>query len=98
MIDSYDSLLIYLRYSNEQEVSSMDIGRVAFAGQMPQLRQLREIRERQFLTQKELADRSGVSRVTIARLEGAGEDARFSTVKKLAAALGVEPQELVGNE
>ena len=75
----------------------MNINRVAFPVQVPPLKRLREIRESQFLTQKELAQRSGVSRITIARLEGAGEDARFSTVKKLAAALGVEPRELVGN-
>jgi hypothetical protein len=30
--------------------------------------------------------------------QSAGEDARFSTIKKLAGALGVQPAELVGDE
>ena len=82
----------------------MDSGRVALAiptrvsPHVPQLKRLKQIRERQFLTQKELGEKAGISRITIARLEGAGEDARFSTVKKLAAALGVEPADLVGDE
>jgi transcriptional regulator with XRE-family HTH domain len=43
-----------------------------------------------------LAERSGISRPTIARLERGDEEARFTTIWKLAAALGVEPGELVG--
>ena len=57
---------------------------------------LKAVRESRFLTQQELADRSGVSRVTIARLESGDYDARFSTIKKLAAALEVAPESLVG--
>jgi transcriptional regulator with XRE-family HTH domain len=44
-----------------------------------------------------LAERSGVSRPTIARLERGDEEARFSTIHKLAAALGVEPSALTGS-
>ncbi|MBI4492177.1 MAG: helix-turn-helix transcriptional regulator [Chloroflexi bacterium] len=61
----------------------------------PRLARLRQVRESQFLTQQELAARSGVSRVTIARLESGEVDARFSTIKKLAEALGVLPQDLL---
>lgn len=48
----------------------------------------------QALTQAELAKRSGVDRNTILRLEQ-GYPARASTVRKLCAALGVEPADLM---
>ena len=63
---------------------------------MPKLGHLKEIREGKYLSQRMLAQRSGVSRPTIARLE-AGEQARYTTVWKLAETLGVEPGELVGS-
>lgn len=59
-----------------------------------QLLRLRDLRLRAFLTQAELAERSGVSEVTINRLERGQQEARISTVRKLAAALGVDPAEL----
>ena len=61
---------------------------------MPKLGRLKAIRESKYLSQRMLA-RSNVSRPTIARLE-LGEEARYETLHKLAAALGVEPGELVG--
>jgi transcriptional regulator with XRE-family HTH domain len=45
------------------------------------------------LSQEELAEKSGVSRTTIIKLE-AGRDAWPITVRKLADALGVKPQDL----
>lgn len=65
---------------------------------MPKLRALKATRERQFLTQGDLAKRSGVSRVTINRIEHQLLEPRFSTIRKLARALKVEPAELVGAE
>ncbi len=65
---------------------------------MPKLGRLREIRESKYLSQRMLAERSGVSRPTIARLEGGEEEARYTTLWKLAEALGVEPGELVGEQ
>ena len=65
-------------------------------GGMPVLRRLREIRERQFLTQAELAKRSGIAEMTISRLELGRHPARLTTARKLAEALGVHPAELVG--
>ena len=65
---------------------------------MPKLGRLKAIRESRFLTQEMLAERSGVSRPNIARLERGDEEARFSTVWKLANALGVQPEELVAPE
>ena len=62
---------------------------------VPKVPSLKRIRESRFLTQQELADKAGVHRVTIANLEGGQEEARFSTIRKLAAALDVEPAALV---
>lgn len=56
---------------------------------------LRESREARFLTQRDLAKLSGVSAGTIARLETERQSATFTTIRKLAAALDVEPEELV---
>lgn len=56
---------------------------------------LRQWRLRQIMTQEELAQKSGVTEATISRLESGNQDARISTVKKLAAALGIDPKELI---
>jgi transcriptional regulator with XRE-family HTH domain len=61
-----------------------------------QLPRLKEHRERALLTQAELATKSGVSEVTINRIEKNRHSPRFSTVRKLAQALGVESAELIG--
>jgi len=45
------------------------------------------------LIQKVLAERAGVDRATVARLEQGGQ-ARLDTISKIAAALGVSPGEL----
>jgi transcriptional regulator with XRE-family HTH domain len=58
-------------------------------------RRLKELRERVSLSQMELSERSGVSRATIADLELGKRGAQPKTRRKLAAALGVEPWELV---
>lgn len=58
---------------------------------------LRHLRKTAALTQEELADRAGLKRLTITRLENGGE-ARPPTVRRLARALGCEPQHLYGEE
>jgi transcriptional regulator with XRE-family HTH domain len=55
---------------------------------------LRECRAKQGLKQVELASRSGVSLPTISRLECWHLPTTPATAKKLAAALGTNPQEL----
>lgn len=65
---------------------------------MVYLRNLRAVRERRFLSQGDLADRAGLTRATVSRIELGRLQPRFSTVRRLAAALGVEPAELVGEE
>ena len=59
---------------------------------------LKELREAQFLTQRELAEKSGVGVATIARIEKGTRRPTFRTIKSLAAALGVEPSELAKRE
>lgn len=57
---------------------------------------IRSERVRRFLTQEQLADASGVTRVTIARIEaGSSLKPRMATVKALAEALGVGTEVLV---
>ncbi len=48
------------------------------------------------LTQEELAARAGVQPFTISRIERNRVEPRFRTIRKLASALGMEPQELIG--
>jgi transcriptional regulator with XRE-family HTH domain len=59
-----------------------------------QLPSLKHYRERALLTQAELAERAGLSEMTINRIEG-GQDARFRTIRKLAEALKLDAAELV---
>lgn len=56
---------------------------------------LREWRQRRLLTQDELAKKSGVGTATIARIE-AGQGARLSTLRKLADALEITPDQMLG--
>ena len=67
-------------------------------GEAMEVPNLRRVRERRLLTQAELAARAGVQRVTINRIETGATLARFSTVRRLAAALGVDPAELMAPE
>ncbi len=56
---------------------------------------LRELRRRRVLTLEELAEKADVGRNTIWRLEHDVMGAQPRTIRKLARALGVEPEELV---
>lgn len=47
------------------------------------------------MTQKELAAKAALGLSTLIRIEG-GEEARISTARALAKALGVDPAELLG--
>jgi D-alanyl-D-alanine-carboxypeptidase/D-alanyl-D-alanine-endopeptidase len=59
---------------------------------------LKAVRIEQALTQEELADQAGVSTNTVARLERNETEPHMPTVRKLAAALGVEPRRLTARE
>jgi transcriptional regulator with XRE-family HTH domain len=59
------------------------------------VQKLRDLRRRRVLTLRELEEESGVSYNTIWRIENGYREARPSTIRKLAAALGIEAEELV---
>jgi transcriptional regulator with XRE-family HTH domain len=56
---------------------------------------LRTLRKEKALSQRDLANVSGVGPVTISELERGVRDAQPRTIRKLAEALGVEPRELM---
>lgn len=58
---------------------------------------LKGLRKERALSQQDLEKRSGVAQHTISALEGAKREARPSTIRKLAEALGVEPREIIGS-
>jgi len=60
--------------------------------------QLRAARERALLTQEELGTRAGVQPLTISRIETDKVEPRYSTIRKLAKALGLEPTALLPKE
>ena len=59
---------------------------------------MREVRRSRLLTQQMLAEISGVAQPTIHRLENDKQEPQFGTIRKLAAALGVDPLELVEDD
>ncbi len=65
---------------------------------MRRLTRLREWRERRLLTMRELADLAGVGYVTVWRLENGKSEAELRTIRKLAQALGVTAEDLMGEQ
>ncbi len=59
---------------------------------------LKALRIEQAITQEELADKAGVATNTVARLERNESEPHMTTARKLAAALGVHPRELMKRE
>ena len=59
---------------------------------------VRHLRRRAGLTQAELAEKAGISRATLARVELAEVDPAASTLRALARALGVTVNDLFGEE
>lgn len=57
---------------------------------------LRNFRRRAVMSQEQLAQRSGVARDTISKLETGQRRAYPTTIRKLATGLEVEPQLLMG--
>ena len=56
---------------------------------------IREARRQAAITQAELAEKSGISEDSINKLEGGRHSPRPTTLRKLAAALGVDVGELM---
>ncbi len=60
---------------------------------------VKELRAERVMSLRELAEIAGVSKDTIWRLEsGTGTNAHPSTIRKLAKALNVDPQQLTKKE
>jgi transcriptional regulator with XRE-family HTH domain len=59
---------------------------------------LRAKRVEKFMSQAELAEESGLSEAHVGRIERDEVEPHLSTIRKLAQALGVEPQELAKGE
>ena len=62
------------------------------------VRRLKELRRLRALSQEELAEESGVGRATISRIERGETGAHGRTLRRLAKALEVGVEELVGVE
>jgi len=58
------------------------------------MNRLKELREEAMLTVRELSERSGVSEDTITKIENGHRKGRSMTLRKLARALGTEPNQL----
>ena len=63
-------------------------------GHVPRLTRLRDLRLRAALTQAELAERAGVARTTVVRLEAGDPNVLPTTLRRLARALRVKPTAL----
>jgi len=59
---------------------------------------LRRLRERQALSQRDLAAKAGVNVTTINHIEQGKQRPNPSTIRKLAKALGVTPEELISEQ
>ncbi len=57
---------------------------------------LKRLRTLNALTQEELANKAGLTPAAVARIERNEAEPRPSTLRKLAAALGVKPAQIVG--
>ena len=59
---------------------------------------LKELRKLRALSQQELAEAAGIGRATLSRIERGETGAHGRTLRRLANALGVGVEELVGAE
>ena len=59
---------------------------------------LRRLRQQAVLSQEQLAQKSGVARDTISKLEMGYRKAYPTTIRRLAAGLEIEPGELIAHE
>lgn len=60
-----------------------------------ELPNLRSVRLRRLLTQRELAKSAGLTTASVSRIETGTTKARISTVRRLAKALDVDPDDLL---
>ena len=58
---------------------------------------LKDLRIRRALTQRELADRAGISSNALNKIELNKAEPHMSTLRKLANALNIDPSQLIGD-
>ena len=58
------------------------------------MKELAEIRKRKGMTQAQLADLAGITRVSVARYETTDREPNLTTARRIARALGVSLSEL----
>jgi transcriptional regulator with XRE-family HTH domain len=73
---------------HDEEMATMQA--VVYIGE-----RLKKLRVRRALTQERLAERAGIGKNTVNRIENNLTEPHMSTLGKLAAALDVDPAELV---
>jgi DNA-binding XRE family transcriptional regulator len=56
---------------------------------------LKEMREARFLSQRELAERAGMARLSVIRIEAGRVRPRMWTIRRLAETLRVDPADLI---
>ena len=84
----------FARHAGEHDYRK-HVDRTALEGQRRFAERLSSLRRRSGLSQRELAELSGVGRVTIARIEVASQSPRLETVQRLATAMGYPIQALM---
>jgi transcriptional regulator with XRE-family HTH domain len=84
---SFDKVL--RKQANTKELAKMQA--VVYIGD-----RLKNLRIRRALTQRELAEKAGISTNALNRLELDKAEPHMSTLRKLARALDTDPTELVG--
>jgi DNA-binding XRE family transcriptional regulator len=70
---------------------------VSTAGRLALGRRITELRKKGNVSQERLAERAGVGRVTLVRIERGEQSPRYDTLESLARALGVSVGELLTN-
>ncbi len=66
-----------------------------WGNKLVELPNLRSVRLRRLLTQRELAKIAGLTTASVNRIENGTTKARISTVRRLAQALDVDPEDLL---
>jgi DNA-binding XRE family transcriptional regulator len=87
-----DYLVYYVIHKNRTYLGGVDVLMERANEQLAA--RVRHLRRARGLTQQQLADNAGVSRASVARIEGESATPDLSTLAKLAEALGVEVGDL----
>jgi DNA-binding XRE family transcriptional regulator len=86
---SFSKIGTYEQSTTERKMATMQA--VVYIGD-----RLKDLRIRRALTQRELADRAGISSNALNKIELNKAEPHMSTLRKLAQALNVDPAELIG--